>query len=852
MRVFGYAAGDCTVTYSWRNPPSAEAVSGRIVSVDMLPVANRQDKARKVFLYRDPDVEHGRLIIRRGSYATVKLYLDVELKESYSVAAALNAVGYDYRQLFDTHNNCEVEDITGWSMCIAGREQEQERFVYTLKLLVPVTAPLAEWTLTLRLLRNGQTLSKHVESARKIFTIFNPYHPSDPVYLNDEAGLTEYLENENGAIWVGSEFNSGPKRWAYNQFNIKALIAAYHLLARPTDNGFTMDFEKLADPVSVSRALSYKVAAHMLTGRWSEPYCEHNNGGPCANTKPWAWAGSMPIIAKYLTDFRAVRWGQCFVFAGVLNTLGRAIGIPTRAVSNFESAHDHKPFDNFVTKHWTYGPVFNPGTNEIVKYSWTHNGEKDADSVWNFHVWNEMNMRREDLEDVECGTKEVEYHGWQVVDATWQEQSNFQNLMSDKDSNKYYQCGPVPLTAIRHKCDHTKFDYKFVHSEVEADQEEVVRNLKTNPNSNTWERDVWGYTVNKKKAGKRLSTSAVGGNPLIRDTITRFYKVSEDTEQNLGESGVITEEFPMFESSWGTVSVKRPSRIEAGGDYAAVVSITRSNTSEMAELDATWSIAVNHYDGKESKSIKQQQETLAFDELGKATLVADLKSFEYAGELKHGVTLAFTAAIQEGEHLLARFSGVKTLVSLPAIDVEMTSEPVMKRCQSQDDQVGFSMTVHNPFKQLPINASTLFAEISGMDKTPEYGNPEWELSIPALAAGESHTVFKTAVSVSSLGCGVHAVSTAWEMDEFAESTDAVGSVEFTVDCSSCSSNMAPEDESKEARMTPEEVLQQQENEESVKHELNPADKSTEEDSDEAPPKWNLVKEIKKILNLHHK
>ena len=88
------------------------------------------------------------------------------------------------------------------------------------------------------------------------------------------------------------------------------------------------------------------------------------------------WPGSLPIISQYLSTNQAVRWGQCWVFSGLLTSLGRAIGIPTRSVTNFESAHDRKPFDNFVTKHWTYS----------VAGTWQHNSEYDKDSVWNFHV----------------------------------------------------------------------------------------------------------------------------------------------------------------------------------------------------------------------------------------------------------------------------------------------------------------------------------------------------------------------------------------------------------------------------------------------------------------------------------
>ena len=94
----------------------------------------------------------------------------------------------------------------------------------------------------------------------------------------------------------------------------------------------------------------------VLEGRWSGNYSD--------GKKPTAWTGSRQIFEQYLRQPTvAVKYGQCWVFSAILTSAYRYLGIPARSVTNFRSAHEHPPYDHFISS-------------------------KDKDgSTWNFHVW---------------------------------------------------------------------------------------------------------------------------------------------------------------------------------------------------------------------------------------------------------------------------------------------------------------------------------------------------------------------------------------------------------------------------------------------------------------------------------
>ncbi|XP_044150376.1 protein-glutamine gamma-glutamyltransferase 4 isoform X1 [Bufo gargarizans] len=313
-----------------------------------------------------------------------------------------------------------------------------------------------------------------------IYLLCNPWCKDDNVYMPNEDERTEYVLNDTGYIYVGSQSNIKARPWNFGQYEENVLDCCFFLLDR---SGLKPAARR--DPVILSRKFSALINSNddngVLTGNWSGHYS--------AGSSPTSWTGSSAILQNYYKTKRPVLFGQCWVFSGVITTVMRCIGIPARSVTNFSSAHD---------------------TEENLKIDFYMNekGEKMedycSDSVWNFHVWNDVWMKRPDLPSG--------YDGWQAIDATPQE-----------PSEGIFQCGPCSLTAIKNGMVYLPYDAKFVFAEVNADKIEwMVKEING-------DEEYIVVKEEKKTIGKFISTKSVNKN--ARQDITLEYKHKEGSAE---------------------------------------------------------------------------------------------------------------------------------------------------------------------------------------------------------------------------------------------------------------------------------------------------------------------------------
>ncbi|KAL2307678.1 hypothetical protein Nmel_000652, partial [Mimus melanotis] len=431
------------------------------------------------------------LVVRRGQPFLVQVSLNRELRPADKLSLRFGIGENPMKNRGSLLSlKPEQEDFTGWKISLVKKNGKE----CLLSVTSSPNAPVGKYNLHVKTDTNIYKPENGV-----IYLLFNPWCQDDIVYMANEAEKKEYVLNDTGYIYVGSAYSIYDRPWNFGQVKHSCLVSSITLHSfsmKPmsiskcwndpasfTGRAHLLRFEELVldacmylldksklslndrrNPANVSRAMSALVNANddngVLLGNWSGNYI---NG-----TSPMDWIGSVTILQNYYKTKKPVRYGQCWVFAGVLNT-----------------AHDTEE-------------------NLRVDVYLNERGEKlnslSFDSVWNFHVWNDVWMKRTDLPNG--------FNGWQAIDSTPQEQSQGR-----------FQCGPCPVKAVREGDVYLPYDSKFVYAEVNADRVYwVVKKVNG-------KEKYFKVGTETQAIGKNISTKAVGQNR--REDITWEYKYPE-------------------------------------------------------------------------------------------------------------------------------------------------------------------------------------------------------------------------------------------------------------------------------------------------------------------------------------
>nr|XP_033819133.1 protein-glutamine gamma-glutamyltransferase 6-like isoform X2 [Geotrypetes seraphini] len=312
--------------------------------------------------------------------------------------------------------------------------------------------------------------------------------------------------------------------WNYGQFEKDILDICLDILDRSLEYAKdpAADCSKRGDPVYVGRVISAMINSNdengVLEGKWEEDFSD--------GTDPTTWNGSAEILSNWRKGgYEPVKYGQCWVFAGVMCTVLRCLGIPTRVITNYNSAHNT---DGVLSI-----DIFYDEEGKVLDIS--------NDSIWNFHVWNESWFIRRDLGS--------HYDGWQVLDSTPQE-----------PSKGIYCCGPTSVTAIKEGDVDLDYDCMFVYAEVNSDRVSWIQH------SDKTKEKVYSDTA---AIGQYISTKALGSIQPV--DITNKYKYREGSK--------------MEREVYDKVSKKLTER-ESGGEIPVVSSNPSTGVTEKPEATA--------------------------------------------------------------------------------------------------------------------------------------------------------------------------------------------------------------------------------------------------------------------------
>ncbi|KAG9473941.1 hypothetical protein GDO78_004311 [Eleutherodactylus coqui] len=415
------------------------------------------------------------LILRRGQSCRITLEFNKPLADWQSIVFTVQTGPKN-----SEYQNTSVEFALSsswtsgmWSAVLESSPGNSLRIIMSS----PANAIIGRYDLSVQISVRGQTSTY---SLGRFILLFNPWCLDDEVYLANEEERKEYILNDHGIIFMGNDKQISGIGWNYGQFENNILNICLTILDRSLNyqKDPAADCSQRHSPIYVGRVISAMINSNddfgVLEGKWEKDFSD--------GVDPNSWNGSVEILWKWFNEnFKPVKYGQCWVFAAVMCTVLRCLGIPTRIITNFNSAH-------------------NTDGNMVIDMHYDPEGkflEVSNDSIWNFHVWNESWFIRRDLG--------LFYSGWQVLDSTPQEQSQ-----------GVYRCGPTSVIAVKEGDLHIGYDTPFVFAEVNADR--VTWIVHKDGSKEKAHSD-------SKYVGQNISTKAVGNDDRV--DVTHNYKYAE-------------------------------------------------------------------------------------------------------------------------------------------------------------------------------------------------------------------------------------------------------------------------------------------------------------------------------------
>lgn len=622
-----------------------------------------QLKAEKVDLHKPEnrkahktdEYEIKKLILRRGQAFEVTVTFNREFSPQADVIILQFVTGDDPQENKGGIERVKIRDelvSSKWGM------QVKQTNGNTVRLLVmpSVNAAIGYYELMVETKSKDSSgdvsLYRYKHEEEQICILFNAWCQDDVVYMekNDDLELDpdEYVLRESGSIWRGSWKRFFGFPWNFGQFDDAALNSALFLLKKAG-----LSVTAMSNVIHVVRKMTHMVNSTLLEGNWGDP--EDFEDG----TAPWEWSGSIAILEQFWKEKDIVKYGQCWVFSGIITSLLRALGIPTRSVTNFESAHDT---DSSLTIDYHFDADGRPDTSY------------NEDSVWNYHVWNECWFKRVDLPDG--------HDGWQAIDGTPQE-----------ESGGFYQCGPASVNAIKNGEVYLNYDTGFIFAEVNADK--VYWEVPF-----LFSGEMRAIQTDKMVIGKNISTLKPGTNGERQD-ITRHYKHPEGSEKERSVVEFVNRfsskaDLEIYETAVKDVTkrLEIADEVKFGEDFKATA-FAKNESNERRTVTSYLTAILVFYTGKAARTLKEAKNTVVLEPGEEKGATLEISTAELIGKsaAEASIKVFLKGTVEETDQRFA----IQDVVEFKKPGLNLTASSTSPKL---NEKVTVTVSIHNP---LPID-----------------------------------------------------------------------------------------------------------------------------------------------------
>ncbi|XP_077548275.1 hemocyte protein-glutamine gamma-glutamyltransferase-like [Haemaphysalis longicornis] len=639
-----------------------------------IPANTRHHRTDKFLLTQSSDAT---LVVRRGLPVTISVQFDRHYDGVRDQVFLILKTGLEPKEADGSKVRLEVPTTMGSFFKVDNSPYSislvlSEKNSVTVKVMLPPCAAVGLWRLEVetRLRGSSDPSDKCLFNVKETFyVLFNPWCQEDLVYMPQEDLLTEYIFNDTGKLYQGNYDYPTGKRWFFGQFNDVVLPTCNYL--------FELGEVSVSDrssPIKVARALAALLDSKdengVLVGSWDNNYAD--------GVSPTAWTSSVTILEQYMhTGGAPVKYGQCWVYSGLVTTMCRALGIPCRSITNFSSAHDTD--GNLLIERY-----FDEYDNVLAGRS--------EDSIWNFHLWNELWMMRPDLPG--------DYGGWQVIDATPQ-----------TVSDGLFRVGPCPVSAIYNGHLDLDYDTKFVYAEVNADlvsykRDPATGQFRQSNVRNYNEAEAAGMLIYTKKIGEMTEHTAEDAEDL-----TKTYK-GVKVKPKAALMG-LSSNAPADEVE---LKMEEISSVPAGQPVRLAVSCTNHSKTQR-KVTLTLSAHSVFYTGGEYKLLKKQTFNVDLGPGQSETVCLTVPAEEYQLKLApQNVVKLFAHGSFDGSGQGTWYRQTRITIGNPNIDIQIPGQPNVSR------PMEFVLSFDNPLS-VPLTGCSLTIDIPGLQQSQVFAVP---------------------------------------------------------------------------------------------------------------------------------